>query len=347
MPIDRYHRQSLLPAIGPAGQARIRSASVLVVGVGALGSVVAEQLARAGVGRLTLVDRDVVEWTNLQRQVLYEEADAKRSLPKVEAAAKRLHAINSDVAVDSCPIDLDASNLPSLIDDVKPTVIVDGTDNAATRYLLNDLSIDRGIPWVMGGSIGMEGRVMPVLPGRGPCLRCVYPTPPSPGELATCDTAGVLGPIVTIVGAQQAALALRMLVGDAASIVPSLLVIDSWDGRFHSIDLVEAKRTDCPCCGARNFEFLNGQLAPAGAKLCGRNAVQVRAASGAKRVDLRQLRERLKSVADLDASDLMLKAVLHDRPELALTIFADGRMIVFGSEDPVLARSIYSRVVGN
>jgi molybdopterin-synthase adenylyltransferase len=343
---SRYHRQSLLPQIGDAGQERIRSARVVLLGMGALGATIADQLGRAGVGTLTLIDRDVVEWTNLQRQTLYDESDAKRSLPKVEAAARRLRVVNADVTLDPRPVDVDAGNVESILREARCTLVVDGTDNAATRFLLNDACVKLGLPWVMGASIGTEGRAMPIMPGRSACLRCVFETPPDAGEVDTCDTAGVLGPVVGMVASLQSAMAIRLLVEGA--IEPKLHVIEAWSGRFKSVDLRDARRDDCPCCGLKRFEFLEGAQASAGTKLCGRNATQVRPPSGTKvRLDLAALESRLKKLGDTDRSDFMLKFVETTRPELAITIFADGRMILFGTEDPAVARTTYSRIVGN
>jgi molybdopterin-synthase adenylyltransferase len=341
---DRYQRQRILPAIGSAGQDKIRAARVLLIGCGGLGCSSADLLVRAGVGSITIVDRDVVELSNLQRQSLFDESDARRSLPKVEAAARRLRAVNSEVAIDPQALDVDAGNLLSLMDSSRATIVIDGTDNAQVRYLMNDACVSRGLPWVMAGCVGTEGRVLPVVPG-GPCLRCVFPTPPDAGEVDTCDIAGVLGPGIAMVAALQVAWAIRILV-DGFSIAPKLTAMEFWNSDLRTIDLDDAKSADCPCCGQRQFEFL-ARAGSAGAKLCGRNAVQVRPAPGSRRLDLAAMESKLRPFATTESSELMLKLVLHEKPELAMTLFADGRMIVFGSEDPTLARSIYSRVVGD
>lgn len=344
--MSRHHRQTLLPQIGTAGQARIEASRVVVLGLGALGATIADQLARAGVGSLTLIDRDVVELTNLQRQTLYDESDAKRGLPKVEAATRRLRALDSRIRLDPRPIDVDAGNIQSLLRETNCDLVIDGTDNAATRFLLNDACIKLGVPWVMGGAIAVDGRVMPVVPGRSACLRCVFPNPPEAGEVDTCDTAGVLGPLVGMVASLQSAIAIRWLV--ERTFEPVLHVIDAWSGRFRAIDLAEARRDDCPCCALKRFEFLEGSRASTGTKLCGRNATQVRPPSGTRvRLDLPSLEQRLAKLGVVDRSELMLKFIESARPDLAITIFADGRMLVFGTEDPAVARSAYSRVVGN
>lgn len=345
---DRYHRQSILPQIGKAGQEKLRSTHALLLGVGALGSTVAEQLARAGVGKMTLVDRDVVEWTNLQRQTLFDESDASRGFPKVEAAAARLRRLNAEVVLNPRAIDIDSSNIESLIDS-DTSIILDGSDNAELRYLINDLSVKRSLPWVMGACIGTEGRVAGFDPSRvgTPCLRCLFPTPPSPGELATCDTAGVLGAAIGVIASLQVAAAMKILLDQTLPL--QLQTIDVWAARFKSIDLTDARRCDCACCATKSFEFLN-RSNTSGARLCGRNVIQVRAPRGnvseSTRIDLRQLAERLRPLATIEATQLMLKLVLHEKPQHPISIFGDGRMLVFGTDDPAVARSLYARVVG-
>jgi adenylyltransferase/sulfurtransferase len=340
---DRYHRQSILPQFGTAGQERLRAAHVLLLGVGALGSTIAEQLVRAGIGKLTLVDRDVVELTNLQRQALFDESDAKRGLPKVEAAARRLRALNAEVELLPKPLDVDASNIESLIEK-DTTLLLDGSDNAELRYLINDVLIKRSLPWVMGACIGTEGRVASFDPRRkgSPCLRCLFPTPPSAGELATCDTVGVLGPAIGVVASLQVAGAMKFLVEPEPSL--QLFTLDVWTGRFKTIDLAEARSPDCVCCGRRSLEFLN-RASAGGTRLCGRNVVQVRPPLPT-RIDLLKLAEKVRPIADIDATQLMLKLVLHEKPQHPISIFGDGRMLVFGTDDPALARGLYARVVG-
>ncbi len=212
---SRYHRQILLPQIGQAGQDSLLAARVLIVGCGALGSTIAEQLARAGVGHLRIADRDIVELTNLQRQVLFDESDARQGLPKVVAAAQRLAKINSEIAIEPRVVDVDADNIEDLVSGVD--LILDGTDNVATRYLINDVSVKLGIPWVYGACVGTEGRVMVIRPKIGPCLRCIFPQPADPSELATCDTAGVLGPVAAVVGAMQALAAIKLISSDRSA----------------------------------------------------------------------------------------------------------------------------------
>jgi adenylyltransferase/sulfurtransferase len=337
--IDRYHRQSILPQIGVEGQRRLRAARVLVVGCGAIGSVVAEQLARAGVGTLRIADRDVVELTNLQRQVLFDESDAREGLPKAVAAARRLARINADVSIEPHVVDVDGQNVEPLADEVQ--LIIDGTDNVETRYLINDASVKRSIAWVYGACVGTEGRVLSIRPGNGPCLRCIFPDPPHPGELPTCDTAGVLGPAAAVVGAMQAAAAIKLLVG-AVEGLDQMIVLDLWTNRFRSIDTSGAKRAACATCGQRRFELLGHAPRDATARLCGRNAVQVR---GAAPVSLDRLAARLAASARVMRSEHLVRATVDSG--LELTAFPDGRVIVHGTADVARARSIYARFIGS
>ena len=337
---DRYHRQRILGVVGDAGQERLAAARVVIIGCGALGTVLAESLARAGVGTLILADRDLVELTNLQRQTLYTEADAAEARPKAVAAAERLAAINSSIAVEARPIDVDSSNVEALI--AGATLVLDGTDNAAVRYLVNDACVKHGIAWVYGAAVATEGRVMPVLPGRGPCLRCVFREMPAAGELATCDTVGVLGPVAGLVANLEAALAIRMLVIDDAPL--QLHVIDAWDGRVQAIDVGQARDPGCPACGRGDFEFL--RHAPAdSAQLCGQDAVQVRPPTSTT-LDLPSLARRLSTAGRVQAMPFMVRFVPDERPGLKLTAFADGRLIVQGTRELSEARSLYARFVG-
>ncbi len=343
---DRYHRQTLLPQIGNAGQSRLEAARVLLVGCGALGSVMAEQLARAGVGFLRLVDRDVVELSNLQRQVLYTEADANEGLPKAVAAARRLRQINSHIALEPIVADLHSTNAESLAANEEGWVdlIVDGTDNVETRYLLNDVAVKNRIPWIYGGSVGVEGRLMVVRPETA-CLRCVFPDPPRGSELPTCDTAGVLGPVPAVIGSLQALQAIKLLSGNETAVRQELLQWDAWSGRMHQVALVGARRPDCMACGLRRFEFLDRAPGDA-ASLCGRDAVQVRPSTHAP-LDLPSIAERLRSVGAVEQSAHLVRCKLESPENVSLTLFPDARAIIFGTSSLERARSIYARYVGS
>ena len=340
--LRRYHRQTLLPQIGEAGQRRLAAARVLLVGCGALGTTIADLLVRAGVGRLTVADRDVVELTNLQRQTLFDEADVAAGMPKAAAATARLRRINSAVEVTPVVADVHNGNVEDLLK-AGVDLILDGTDNVQTRYLVNDVSVKHGIPWVYGAAVGVEGRVMGVVPGTTPCLRCVFPTPPGAAELPTCDTAGVLGMGASIVAAYQAIEAVRILSGAGAS--QTLLRLEFWPPRTHVVLTVEARRDDCVCCGTKRFEFLDAPAGDGAVSLCGRNSIQVRA-SGRVMLDLAQMAERLASAGAVERTPYFVRCRLADGPDVGLTVFPDARAIIHGITDPGRAKSLYARFVG-
>ena len=363
---NRYHRQMLLRQIGPAGQEQLAASHVLLVGCGALGSVLADQLVRAGVGYLRLADRDIVELTNLQRQVLYNERDAEEGTPKAAAAARRLRAVNSAVTIDERVVDVHARNVEQLAEGMD--LLLDGTDNVETRYLINDVAIKHGIPWVYGACIGTEGRAMAILPGQTPCLRCVFPEPPAPGELPTCDTAGVLAAAAGVVASVQAAMGMGVLMGSptgwegeapaepgvpddrgSAGASPShapssLLTFTLWPLRFLTIDMKDAKRPDCPCCGQRRFEFLESSSADRSVSLCGRKAVQI--AAPGRPFDLAGVAARLASAGQVQRTPYLIRCQLSDPAGVSLTIFPDGRIIVQGTDDLARARALAARFVG-
>jgi adenylyltransferase/sulfurtransferase len=348
--LRRYHRQAMLPGIGVEGQRRLGSSHAAIVGCGALGCASADALARAGVGFLTLVDRDVVELTNLQRQSLFDERDAAELAPKAEAARARLSAINSGVRVRAVVDDLTGQNASRLLFDAgmpPPAVLVDGTDNFETRYVLNDLAVKHGVAYLYGGVVGTTGMQFSVRPGSGgPCLRCIFPEPPPPGAAPTCETAGVLGPAVSIVAACQAADAIKILTGNAGLVSASLLTFDLWTGERRRIDLSSARRADCPACGLGRFEFLDGGPGGGAVTLCGQDAVQVSPGAGAP-IDLSRLGERLEAVGRVTRTAHLLRAVVPERGGVELTVFRDGRAIVKGVRGPEEARALYARWVGS
>ncbi len=350
MALGRYHRQEILPRVGREGQEALREASAAVVGVGALGCAAADHLCRAGVGRLVLIDRDVVDRTNLHRQTLFDEGDAAEGLPKAEAARRRLGAVNSEVQVVAHIADLTARNAEALLLAGRPPgVIVDGTDNFDVRYLLNDIAVKHAVPYVYGGVVGTRGMQLTVRPGATACLRCLFEEPPPAGSQPTCDTAGVLGPAVAIVGACQASDALRILLGRGGEIPPTLLEFDLWEGRRRRIDLARARRSDCPCCARRYFEFL-ARTERDTLSLCGQDAVQVSPPAPAT-LDLASLAGRLGGVAEVREHPFMLRCRLPEEPAegggcLELTLFRDGRAIVKGTSRPERARSVYAKYVG-
>lgn len=337
--MNRYHRQELLRQIGATGQQRFAQARVLLIGCGALGTVIADQLARAGIGFLRIVDRDLVEWTNLQRQVLFDESDARDATPKAIAAAKRLSAINSSIQIDARAADVDGANIESLIDGMH--LILDGTDNVETRYLINDAAVKHALPWVYGACVGTEGRAMAIVPGQSACLRCVFPQPPGPGELPTCDTTGVLAPVASIVASIQVTMAMMLLLGETSP--TQLIRIDGWLPRFHITDTTDARREDCPTCGQRRFEWLERSLSSHGARLCGRNAVQV-SPDARFEMSLDQLAQKIGTSVSVQRTPYLLR--LRD-DAIEVSIFPDGRAIVHGTSDPARARAIYARYIGS
>jgi adenylyltransferase/sulfurtransferase len=346
--LNRYHRQTLLPQIGTAGQENLARSRVLLVGCGALGSVVAEQLVRGGVGLLRIVDRDVVELTNLQRQVLFDESDVRDGTPKAIAAAARLSAINSTVRIDPRVNDLTSGNVEDLISDGgRVDLIIDGTDNVETRYLLNDVAVKLGVPWIYGACVGTEGRVLSVKPGTTACLRCVFAQPPAPGELPTCDTAGVLAPVAAMVASLEVIAALKLLVHGQAG---ELIRIDGWSDSFRATETTHARRPDCITCGHRRFEFLDARGTGGGGsvRLCGRNAIQIRpTAAQGQLVSLVDIARKLEPLVAVQRTAYLLRCAAPDDASLRLTVFADGRMTVEGTTDPARARSLYARYLGS
>jgi molybdopterin-synthase adenylyltransferase len=340
--LQRYHRQMLLPQVGQAGQQRLASSRVLLIGCGALGTASADQLVRAGIGHLTIVDRDIVELTNLQRQTLYDESDAASETPKAIAAANRLRAVNSSVEIIPRIADVHAGNIEELLK-VGVDLILDGTDNVQTRYLINDASVKHSIPWVYGAAVGVEGRVMGIVPGATPCLRCIFPTPPSPAELPACDTAGVLGMAAGIVGSLQAIEAIKILTGQGA--INTLMRMDFWTMRMHAVSTTDARRADCTCCGEKRFEYLGALPGDAAVTLCGRNAVQVRP-DGRVELSLEQMAVKLGSAGNVHRNAYFVKCSLRDPAGVTLTVFADGRTLVQGLSDLGRAKSIHARFVG-
>lgn len=339
--LSRYARQVRFAPLGEEGQRRLAASRALVCGCGALGSVIANTLARAGVGLLRIVDRDFLELNNLQRQVLFDEQDLADGLPKAVAAARKLRAINSQIQVEEVVADVDFRNLAALADGVQ--VIVDGTDNFETRMLLNDYCVERGLPWVYGGCIGAEGQTMTILPGQTACLRCLMPECPPPGLTPTCDTAGVLGSIAGIVACWQAAEAIKILSGNEAAVSRSLTVVELWENRVRQIALDRREVSiDCPCCRRREFPWLRGERSGHTAVLCGRNAVQLSPPTAA-RLALAELAAKLAGVGQVTHNPYLLRLAVDP---FVLTVFADGRAIVSGTDDPAVARTLYARYVG-
>ena len=345
----RYQKQMLFAGIGDAGQQQLKSSSVLLVGCGALGCVMADSLTRAGVGRIRIIDRDFVELSNLQRQILFDEQDAQEQLPKAIAAQKRLQRVNSEIVIEPIVADLDFGSIGRLCADVN--LILDGTDNFETRYLINDAALEYRIPWIFTGVTGSSGQVMTVIPGQSPCLRCLMPQPPPPGATETCDTAGVLGPAVGVLASLQAAMALKVLAGHAAELKPQLTLADVWNGTFRQVDLTPLLDSKaCPACHQGERLWLRGTRRAASTVLCGRNAVQISPPEPVL-LTLPELAERLRSLGDVMVNRFLLRLTLPAGSENAdvpaeITVFPDGRAIIRGTSDAMVARNLYSRYIG-
>ena len=338
--MNRYARQVRYPPLGEEGQRRLGQGRALVCGCGALGSAAAEMLVRAGVGTVRIVDRDFVELSNLHRQSLFDEQDARQQLPKAIAAAEKLRRINSTVAIEPIVADIDHTNVEQFCQGVD--VLLDGTDNFETRFLLNDAAVRGGLPWVYGGCVGAEGLSMTIRPGLTPCLRCLMPDCPLPGSTPTCDTAGILGPVVGVIASIEAIEAIKILSGHAEAASRSLTVVELWNGHMRQVDVSRLReQVDCPTCKRHEFPWLAGRGGNRSAVLCGRNAVQLTHPGG--RVSLDELAARLRGVGRVTQNQFLLRLVVEP---YELTIFPDGRAIIGGTDDPATARSLYARYVG-
>jgi adenylyltransferase/sulfurtransferase len=359
--LARYHRQILLPGFGEDGQRQLLGSTALLLGCGALGSVAADMLARAGVGHLVIIDRDFIELTNLQRQVLFDEGDVADAIPKAEAAKRKIAKINSQVQVTAIVDDINHTNIERFADGVD--VLVDGLDNFETRYLANDLAVKNGLPYVYGAAVGTTGMAFPVLPhGAGdaawetheggslatPCLRCLFEEAPPPGTSPTCDTIGVISSAVGIIANFQVAETLKILTGNFDRVSRTLLNLDLWVNEMLQLKVSNAyDKGDCPCCKHRRFEFLDGKAGSSAASLCGRNAVQLRHRQQADKVDLDTVATRLRQHGKVRANEFMLQAYLTESDNnYEITVFQDGRAIVKGTDEPGVARSIYAKYVG-
>jgi adenylyltransferase/sulfurtransferase len=336
---ERYSRQARFGGIGAAGQERLRAGRVLVVGCGALGSAAVDLLARAGVGHLVVVDRDFVELSNLQRQLLFDEADAAAGLPKAVAAARAVARVNSGVELRPVVADVTPANVEGLVAGVD--VVVDGTDNFETRYLLNDACTKLGKPWVYGGAIGATGVSMTFVPGTSACLRCIFPNPDLGGNVGTCETSGVLGSTVVMVAALQWTEAVKLLVGDLEHVNRGATMFDLWTNDLERSERVP-RRPDCVCCGQRRFEYLDAKATSRAASLCGRNAVQINPGQPLS-LDLAELAGRLAPAGAVTRNEYLVRFTVGD---YELTIFPEGRTIVKGTGDVAVARSLYARYVG-
>ncbi len=337
--MERYARQVCFPGIGEEGQQRLRDAHALVAGCGALGTVLANVLVRAGVGHVTIVDRDYLERSNLQRQILFDEDDLARDLPKAVAAAEKLRRVNPEVVVEPIVTDLNAMNVEALVAGVD--VVLDGTDNFETRYLLNEACVKHGVPWVYAAAIGAHGTTFPIVPRQTPCLRCVFAESPPPGTLPTCDTAGILAPAVGAVANLAAAEALKLLVCAYDKLNRALVWLDVWENTYHRLAL-GAPVPGCPTCQQERYEYLTAHGGSYTVELCGRNTIQV-VVPGRPRIALEALAERLRAAGPVTYNENLLRLQL---PDYEITVFPDARALIKGTTDPAVARTLYSRFIG-
>jgi adenylyltransferase/sulfurtransferase len=337
--IERYSRQVLFDGIGEAGQQRLLNSSAVIIGCGALGTAQAESLARAGVGRLRIVDRDFVEASNLQRQTMFTEQDARERLPKAIACINHLAEINSEIKTEAEIADVNHSNVERLIRDCD--VVIDGTDNFATRYLINDACVKHETNWVYGAAVGSYGVTMTVRPHHSPCLRCIFEEAPPAASAPTCDTSGVIMPIISVVAAVQVSETLKLLTGQTESLHRSLMQFDVWRNEWRRIGLSEPA-PDCRTCGLGHYEMLEAEAGDFAALLCGRDAVQVSPRSSAQ-VDLPALAERLRAVGEVQINPYLLRLRAGG---YELTVFQDARAIIRGTSDVPTARSLYAKYIG-
>lgn len=334
--MDRYSKQILFEGIGKEGQRRLGDSSVVVIGCGALGTMIATTLVRAGVGKVRIIDRDFIEYHNLQRQVLFDEDDIKNQLPKAVAAERHLRKINSSVEVEGIVADVNYTNIERFIQDAD--LILDGLDNLETRYLINDAALKHRIPWIYGGATSSFGMTMNIVPCETPCLRCLYPNNNIGGMAHTCDTVGVIGPAPFIVGSLQSTEAMKILVGDK-NINRDVIYIDVWEGIFKRFSITSRK--DCPSCQGK-FEFLETRFGAKAASLCGQNAIQI-INPEVKSISLEKLAAHLKSVGEVSYSEFLLRFKVDNHE---MVIFPDGRAIIKNTTDESLARGLYAKYIG-
>lgn len=339
--IERYSRQILFDGIGEAGQRRLLDSRAVIIGCGALGTAQAEALARAGVGQLRIVDRDFVEASNLQRQTMFTEQDARERLPKAIACVNHLAEINSEIKTEAVVADVNYSNVERLIKDCD--VVIDGTDNFATRYLINDACVKHNVNWVYGAAVGSYGVTMTIRPHVGPCLRCVLEESPPAGSTPTCDTAGVIMPIISIVAAVQVTEVVKLLTGNVEELHSSFMQFDVWQNQWIRSFRGRKPSPECPTCGLGRYEMLEAEAGDFAVSLCGRDAVQVSPRRSVP-IDLPALAERLRAAGEVQVNPYLLRLRVGD---YELTVFQDARAIIRGTDDVPTARSLYAKYIGN
>ena len=334
---ERYSRQILYPGIGAEGQAKLESAHVAIVGCGATGAAAAGLLARAGIGKLTLIDRDFVEESNLQRQVLFDETDASLALPKAEAARRKIALFNSEIKVHAHIADLVPANIHELLHGAD--LVLDATDNFETRYLLNDYAVEQGKPWIYAAAIGAYAVTMNILPGETACLACIFPKPPG-GTVETCDTAGILNSAVNLAASIEVTEAFKLLTGAKDKMRRSLLSFDLWTNERSEVSTARP-RSGCEVCEQHNFAHLRGEGRPH-ITLCGRNSVQIH--EHHRPINFAEMETRLKPHGKVRSNNLLLR---FERGDYVITVFADGRALIQGTTDITQARTLYARFIGS
>jgi molybdopterin-synthase adenylyltransferase len=339
--INRYQRQYLFEPLGEKGQKKICASRVAVIGCGALGSAIASTLARAGVGFLRIIDRDLVELNNLHRQILFDEEDAEQSLPKAIAAAQKIKAMNSQIQAEPVVTDVDFTNIENFLRDVD--LVMDGTDNFDTRFLMNEACVKLGKPWIYGACVGSQGLTMTVIPRETPCLRCVFESAPAPEFSPTCDTAGIIAPTALAVASLQCTEAIKWLSGNKNALANTLFSFNMWsrEGTSSCLDGVR-NRTDCPVCKKGEYAFLGGRQFSKAAVLCGRDAVQINK-EGRSTVDLAVLAARLEKVGKVTLNKYAVRAEIE---KFKISVFADGRVIIQGTSEPAQAKTVYAKYIG-
>lgn len=337
MDLKRYSRQTVYKQFGAEGQQKLLSARVAVIGIGALGTVIANNLCRAGVGFLRLIDRDIVELTNLQRQTLFDEDDAAGEFPKAVAACQHLSKVNSEIILEPVVTDVNGVNIESLISDTD--LVLDGTDNAETRYLVNEACHKLNIPWIYGGALGASGMTMNILYGDGPCFCCLRPAAPAPGSSPTCSTFGVMNAITGIIASIESMEALKILIG-SPQVRKEMLYMNIWES---SSDYIEVKKNPaCPVCVDARYEFLGRNSGAAAMSLCGRDSVQVTPETQSP-VDLKQIADKLRQAGEVRESRFML---IYEDGKAAFNLFPDGRAIIKNVKDEAAAKSVYAEYIG-
>jgi len=335
MPVsNRYSRQTLLKSIQKEGQKKLANSHVVVIGCGALGTTIANNLARSGIGHIKLIDRDIIELNNLQRQNLFNEHDV--GLPKASIAAEKLKDVNSEIKIDSVIDDVTHKNIENLIKDVD--VVLDGTDNMLVRFLINDACVKHNIPWVYGGAIETYGMTMNIIPNKTPCFRCIIPDLPDAGLLPTCDTVGVLNSIPTIISSIQSTEAIKILL--KKDVNKDLLIYDVWSHDFQKIRI--KKKKHCECCGKHNYEFLNAKKKETMISLCGRGAIQIIPAKSMK-ISFEALAKKLQKLGEVENREIILRFRI---PKYELNVFRNGRTIIIGTNDKKIAKSLYAKYIG-